>query len=185
MTNKNFKDSKEYTDDKEGGKRREYKKKYHHKRSKKEPMTKGEIKDDIDSDGFEVVGSKEDKKQKYRDEHRGEFVPKRGRGRGNWKRGAQWKRKDHDNEKKEKKEKEEENEEKEGEEEIEEEKEEKEEKKEEKKEKKEEKKKWDKKDKKDKKKDEKKKEKTKENEQPKKLVIVSSGKAKCLKDLIG
>ena len=103
MANKNYKDDKEYTEEKEGGKRREYKKKYHHKRSKKEgAMTKEEIKDDVDSDGFEVVGSKEDKKQKYRDEHRGEFISKRGRGRGNWKRGAQWKRKDHDNEKKEK-----------------------------------------------------------------------------------
>ena len=121
MANKNYKDDKEYTEEKEGGKRREYKKKYHHKRSKKEgAMTKEEIKDDVDSDGFEVVGSKEDKKQKYRDEHRGEFISKRGRGRGNWKRGAQWKRKDHDNEKKEKEEKEGEEKEKEDEEEKEE-----------------------------------------------------------------
>ena len=40
-------------------------------------MNKEEIKDDVDSDGFEVLGSKEDKKQKVRDEQRGEFVPKR------------------------------------------------------------------------------------------------------------
>ena len=105
IANKKYKDAIDYTDDKEGGKR-EYKKRYHHKRSKKEaPMNKEEIKDDVDSDGFEVVGSKEDKKQKFRDEHRGEFVPKRGRGRGNWKRNKEWKRKDHDNEKKEEKDK--------------------------------------------------------------------------------
>ena len=185
IANKKYKDAIDYTDDKEGGKK-EYKKRYHHKRSKKEaPMNKEEIKDDVDSDGFEVVGSKEDKKQKFRDEHRGEFVPKRGRGRGNWKRNKEWKRKDHDNEKKEEKDKEnEEKEEEENKEDNKEEKEEKEEKKEKKEEQKE--KRREKFDKKDKRKVEKKKEKVKEKqEQPKKIVIASTSGAKCLKDLIG
>ena len=60
-----------------------------------------ELKDDVDSDGFEIVGSKEEKKQKFRDEHRGDYIPRRGR--GNWKRNKYWKRRDHENEKKEEK----------------------------------------------------------------------------------
>ena len=92
MANKQYKENIEYTENKEGGKKREYKKKYYHKKSgAKEGGVKNreEIKDDVDSDGFEIVGTKEEKKQKYRDEHRGEFVPRRGRGKWrskNWKR---------------------------------------------------------------------------------------------------
>ena len=76
----------EYADNnKEGGerKKREYKKRYYPKKSRKEaPKNQEEIKDDVDSDGFEIVGSKEEKKQKFRDEHRGEYAPRRGRGKG-------------------------------------------------------------------------------------------------------
>ena len=200
MANKKFEDIKDYADNKEGGRRREYRKKYSKKNRRDIPKNQGEIKDDVDSDGFEIVGSKEEKKQKFRDEHRGDYIPRRGR--GNWKRNKYWKRRDHENEKKEEKEEKEEGEDKEeGEEEKEVEKKEEEEKKEKKEEekKKEKKKKkkpkrerrekWDKKDKKERRKEEKKKEKRdkirEKLEQPNKVVIVSSSGAKSLKDLIG
>ena len=89
------------------GKKREYKdyKKKHYK--KETPINREEIKDDVDSDGFEIVGSKEEKKQKFRDEHRGEYVPPRARGKWRKNRGG-WKRKDYDREKREDREKKEE-----------------------------------------------------------------------------
>ena len=91
----------EYTDNKEGGKKREYKRKYYPKKNRKEiPKNQEDVKGDVDSDGFEIVGSKEEKKQKLRDEHRGEYVPRRGRGK--WRRNKFWKRRDYENEKKEK-----------------------------------------------------------------------------------
>ena len=91
----------EYTDNKDGGKKREYKKRYYPKKNKKEiPQNKEDVKDDVDSDGFEIVGSKEEKKQKLREEHRGEYAPRRGRGK--WRRNKFWKRRDYENEKKEK-----------------------------------------------------------------------------------
>ena len=101
MANKKFEDVIEYTDNKEGGKKREYKKRYYPKKNKKEiPQNKEDVKDDVDSDGFEIVGSKEEKKQKLREEHRGEYAPRRGRGK--WRRNKFWKRRDYENEKKEK-----------------------------------------------------------------------------------
>jgi len=85
LANKKYEDVREYADNnKEGGerKKREYKKRYYPKKSRKEaPKNQEEIKDDVDSDGFEIVGSKEEKKQKFRDEHRGEYAPRRGRGK--------------------------------------------------------------------------------------------------------
>ena len=87
MANKKFEDIKDYADNKEGGRRREYRKKYSKKNRRDIPKNQGEIKDDVDSDGFEIVGSKEEKKQKFRDEHRGDYIPRRGR--GNWKRNIQ------------------------------------------------------------------------------------------------
>ena len=97
----------EYNTNKEGKKKREYKdyKKKHYK--KEAPINREEIKDDVDSDGFEIVGSKEEKKQKFRDEHRGEYVPPRARGKWRKNRGG-WKRKDYDREKREDREKKEE-----------------------------------------------------------------------------
>ena len=71
------------------------------KEEKKENIkNKEDVKDDVDSDGFEIVGSKEEKKQKLREEHRGEYAPRRGRGK--WRRNKFWKRRDYENEKKEK-----------------------------------------------------------------------------------
>ena len=97
----------DYNDNKDGEKKREHKRRRYPKKNKKEgPANQEDIKDDVDSDGFEIVGSKEEKKQKYRDEHRGEFVPRRGRGK--WRKNKYWNRKDHENEKKEENEKNEE-----------------------------------------------------------------------------
>ena len=97
----------DYNDNKDGEKKREHKRRRYPKKNKKEgPTNQEDIKDDVDSDGFEIVGSKEEKKQKYRDEHRGEFVPRRGRGK--WRKNKYWNRKDHENEKKEENEKNEE-----------------------------------------------------------------------------
>ena len=99
LANKKFEDVIEYTDNKEGGKKREYKRKYYPKKNRKEiPKNQEDVKGDVDSDGFEIVGSKEEKKQKLRDEHRGEYVPRRGRGK--WRRNKFWKRRDYENEKK-------------------------------------------------------------------------------------
>ena len=97
----------DYNDDKGGERKREHKRRHYPKKNKKEgPMNQEDIKDDVDSDGFEIVGSKEEKKQKYRDEHRGEYVPRRGRGK--WRKNKYWNRKDHENDKKEENEKNEE-----------------------------------------------------------------------------
>ena len=96
MANKKFEDVIEYTDNKEWGKKREYKKRYYPKKNKKEiPQNKEDVKDDVDSDGFEIVGSKEEKKQKLREEHRGEYAPRRGRGK--WRRNKFLKRRDYEN----------------------------------------------------------------------------------------
>jgi hypothetical protein len=68
----------EYSENKEGGKKKEYKKKYNKKenREKREreiyTRKKEEIVNEVDSDGFEIVGTKEKKKEQQREEYRKE-----------------------------------------------------------------------------------------------------------------
>ena len=71
MATKKFEIKNEYSENKEGTKKKEHKKKNHKKemppRKKDEP-----IENEVDSDGFEIVGTKEEKKQKRRDENQRE-----------------------------------------------------------------------------------------------------------------
>ena len=73
MANKNYENKNEYTENKEGGvKKKEYKKdkkKYKKKdRDIKIVRKKEECENEVDSDGFEIVGTKEKKQQKQREE---------------------------------------------------------------------------------------------------------------------
>ena len=79
MANKNFDIKKEYTENKEGGKKKEHKKKYHKKdnRDREAPRKREEIVNEVDSDGFEIVGTKEKKKEQQREEYRKEYGHKK------------------------------------------------------------------------------------------------------------
>ena len=80
MANKNYENKNAYTENKEGGaKKKEYKKKPYRKKEKEVPVPKKkeEFKNEVDSDGFEIVGTREEKAQKQRDEMKQEYIRKR------------------------------------------------------------------------------------------------------------
>lgn len=63
MAQHNFDFKKEYTDDKEKTEHHEKKKKHHHQHKKQTEYTKEDIVNDVDSDGFEITGTKDKKKE--------------------------------------------------------------------------------------------------------------------------
>ena len=72
MANKNYENKNEYTENKEGGvKKKDYKKENKKKYKKKDrdiiiPRKKEECENEVESDGFEIVGKKEKKQIKQR-----------------------------------------------------------------------------------------------------------------------
>ena len=78
MATKKFETKNAYTENKEGGaKKKEYKKKPYHKKEKEVPKKKEELTNEVDSDGFEIVGTREEKAQKQRDVMKQEYIRKR------------------------------------------------------------------------------------------------------------
>ena len=80
MANKNYELKNDYTENKEGGvKKKEYKKKKkpHYKPEKEFQIKKEEFTNEVDSDGFEIVGSREEKAQKQRDENKRGYIQRR------------------------------------------------------------------------------------------------------------
>ena len=63
MAQHKFDFKKEYNDDKERTEHHENKKKQHHQKKQVEQHTKEEIVNDVDSDGFEITGTKDKKKE--------------------------------------------------------------------------------------------------------------------------
>ena len=64
MAQHNFDFKKEYNDDKEKTEQHhEKKKKHHHQHKKQTEYTKEDIVNDVDSDGFEITGTKDKKKE--------------------------------------------------------------------------------------------------------------------------
>ena len=96
MANKNYENKAEYTEKKEGGaKKKEYKKKNFHKKERELPKKKKEeFGNEVDSDGFEIVGTREVKAQKQRDEMKEEYIRRRNEKREKRnKKEKEWKRK--------------------------------------------------------------------------------------------
>lgn len=98
MAYKYFDIKREYTESKGGDKKKNIKK-FHKKdnRDREESRKREEIVNEVDSDWFEIVGTKEKKKQQQREEYRKEY----GHKKTTWKKdkNSGWKRKKDEGEK--------------------------------------------------------------------------------------